>query len=67
VHVGFALSIIDEQEARFVFDFLEKMNELDELDACVEATPRGSADLAPEPIVSPAQISNAASDPESVP
>jgi hydrogenase expression/formation protein HypC len=31
VHVGFALSRIDEQEARRVFDFLEEMNQLDEL------------------------------------
>jgi hydrogenase expression/formation protein HypC len=33
VHVGFALSKIDEDEARHVFDFLEKMNQLDELKA----------------------------------
>ena len=31
VHVGFALSRIDETEARRVFDFLEQMNQLDEL------------------------------------
>jgi len=31
VHVGFALSMIDESEARLVFDFLDKMNQLDEL------------------------------------
>ncbi len=31
VHVGFALSRIDEVEARRVFDFLEGMNQLDEL------------------------------------
>jgi hydrogenase expression/formation protein HypC len=31
VHVGFALSRIDEAEARRVFEFLEKMNQLDEL------------------------------------
>lgn len=31
VHVGFALSRIDEAEAQLVFDFLEKMNQLDEL------------------------------------
>lgn len=24
VHVGFAISVIDEQEARFVFDYLER-------------------------------------------
>lgn len=31
VHVGFSLSVLDEQEARQVFAFLERMNELDEL------------------------------------
>jgi hydrogenase expression/formation protein HypC len=31
VHVGFALSLIDEAEARQVFTFLERMNQLDEL------------------------------------
>ena len=31
VHVGFALSRIDEAEARRVFEFLEGMNQLDDL------------------------------------
>jgi hydrogenase expression/formation protein HypC len=31
VHVGFALSKIDEDEAGRVFEFLETMNQLDEL------------------------------------
>jgi hydrogenase expression/formation protein HypC len=31
VHVGFALSMIDEDEARHVFEFLDHMNQLDEL------------------------------------
>lgn len=31
VHVGFALSRIDEEEAKQIFDFLEGMNELGEL------------------------------------
>jgi hydrogenase expression/formation protein HypC len=31
VHVGFALSKIDEAEARMVFEFLGKMQQLDEL------------------------------------
>lgn len=31
VHVGFALSIVDEDEARRVFDYLEQMGELGEL------------------------------------
>jgi hydrogenase expression/formation protein HypC len=33
VHVGFALSCIDELEARRVFEFLERANQLDELQA----------------------------------
>lgn len=33
VHVGFALQVIDEQEAQLVFAFLDRMNELDELRA----------------------------------
>ena len=31
VHVGFALSVLDEAEARRVFELLESMNQLDEL------------------------------------
>ncbi|MBI3462785.1 MAG: HypC/HybG/HupF family hydrogenase formation chaperone [Planctomycetes bacterium] len=31
VHVGFALSIVDEQEARQVFAFLSEMDSLEEL------------------------------------
>jgi hydrogenase expression/formation protein HypC len=33
VHVGFALSRIDESEAKQVFEFLDGMNELEELRA----------------------------------
>ncbi len=33
VHVGFALSLIDEEEARKVFEYLAEMGELDELAA----------------------------------
>jgi hydrogenase expression/formation protein HypC len=33
VHVGFALSKIDEAEAQRVFEFLEGMDQLDELEA----------------------------------
>ena len=32
VHVGFALSRIDEAEAQRVFEFLEQMDQLDELE-----------------------------------
>lgn len=31
VHVGFALSRIDEEEARRVFEFLESMDQLEEI------------------------------------
>lgn len=33
VHVGFAISIVDEAEARQVFDYLKEMDELEGLDA----------------------------------
>jgi hydrogenase expression/formation protein HypC len=33
VHVGFALSRIDENEAKQVFEFLESMDQLDDLEA----------------------------------
>jgi hydrogenase expression/formation protein HypC len=32
VHVGFALSIVDEQEANKVFEYLKEMGELVETD-----------------------------------
>jgi hydrogenase expression/formation protein HypC len=32
VHVGFALSVLDEEEANKVFDYLRQMNELADLD-----------------------------------
>ncbi len=31
VHVGFALSLVDEDEAKRIFQFLEEMKQLDEL------------------------------------
>ena len=33
VHVGFALSVVDEEQARQVFDYLQSMGELAELTA----------------------------------
>lgn len=41
VHVGFSLSVVDAEEARQVFAFLEQMGELDEVaaDAPEERTP----------------------------
>lgn len=32
VHVGFAISIVDEEEARLVFQYLKEMGELAELE-----------------------------------
>lgn len=32
VHVGFAISIVDESEARQTFEYLKQMGELEELD-----------------------------------
>ncbi len=39
VHVGFALQCIDEAEARRVFEFLDDMNQLDELQAPSDSSP----------------------------
>ena len=40
VHVGFALSRIDEGEAQRVFEFLRSMNQLDELQEPAHEIPR---------------------------
>ena len=32
VHVGFAISVVDEEEARLVFQYLKEMGELEELE-----------------------------------
>lgn len=37
VHVGFAISVIDEKEAQFVFDYLKQTNDINERDALREA------------------------------
>lgn len=37
VHVGFALSIVDEAEANQVFEYLRKMDELAELEGSSDA------------------------------
>ena len=36
VHVGFAISKVDEDEAARTYKYLEEMNQLDELEAGVE-------------------------------
>jgi hydrogenase expression/formation protein HypC len=33
VHVGFALNIVDEEEARLTFELLRELGQLDELDS----------------------------------
>ena len=38
VHVGFAISRLDEAEATKVFDYLKQMSELDELGAAAPAS-----------------------------
>lgn len=42
VHVGFALSKVDEDEAHKVFSYLKQMEELDELREEVEAKAKGA-------------------------
>ncbi len=37
VHVGFAISKVDEQEAKRVFEYLEEIDELEELQSEKEA------------------------------
>lgn len=39
VHVGFALSIVDEAEANQVFEYLQKMDELAELEGTSDEQP----------------------------
>lgn len=36
VHVGFAISVVDEEEAQKVFQYLKEMDELDEIEAPVD-------------------------------
>jgi len=43
VHVGFAISIVDETEANTVFEYLRKMDELSELDPPTTASPPQSS------------------------
>jgi hydrogenase expression/formation protein HypC len=39
VHAGFAISVVDEEEAMQVFQYLKEMGELAELDAAPAAQP----------------------------
>jgi hydrogenase expression/formation protein HypC len=54
VHVGFALSRLDEQEAGQVFAFLEEMNQLDELK--IDSSPSPPAPLPPGERGAPAKV-----------
>ncbi|MFO7892245.1 MAG: HypC/HybG/HupF family hydrogenase formation chaperone [Longimicrobiales bacterium] len=42
VHVGFAISIVDEEEARRTMEFLREMDDLDELDIDQPSDPAGA-------------------------
>jgi hydrogenase expression/formation protein HypC len=44
VHVGFAISKVDEAEAQRTFAVLREMSQLDELEWITEAIPSGAAD-----------------------
>lgn len=41
VHVGFAISLVDEAEAQKVFEYLREMEELSELEPPRAGVPRG--------------------------
>ena len=47
VHVGFAISKVDEEEARRTFDVLREMSQLDELKWMAEVADRSIGGLAP--------------------
>jgi hydrogenase expression/formation protein HypC len=47
VHVGFAISRVDEEEARRTYEILEEMSELDELDWMREMARQAAAVEAP--------------------
>jgi hydrogenase expression/formation protein HypC len=51
VHAGFALSIVDEQEAAKVFEYLREMEELAELEAqpLLSSPPSPATDSKPGP------------------
>ncbi len=64
VHVGFALSRLDEAEARQVFEFLERMDQLDELHE-LDQLEGGSADSQSARRAGAAPASESESEPES--
>jgi hydrogenase expression/formation protein HypC len=54
VHVGFALSRVDEAEAQQVFEYLREMQELSELEESKAGVPPAPAALSPSPPALPA-------------
>ena len=55
VHVGFALSRVDEAEAQQVFEYLREMQELSELDGSGAGVPPAAPVVSPSPPASPAR------------
>ena len=55
VHVGFAISQVDEEEAGIVFDYLRQMDELDELTAgeTADDRPPTAVEIPPSAVSSP--------------
>jgi hydrogenase expression/formation protein HypC len=55
VHVGFAISQVDEEEAGIVFDYLRQMDELDELTAgeTADNRPQTAVQIPPSAVSSP--------------
>jgi hydrogenase expression/formation protein HypC len=49
VHVGFAISLVDEEEARRTFEALREMSQLEELDWMRESAEQGLDSLQPRP------------------
>ena len=49
VHVGFAISVVDENEASQVFEYLRAMDELSELDSGSAAVPAAGSTTKKEP------------------
>jgi hydrogenase expression/formation protein HypC len=47
VHVGFAISRLDEAEARRVFDYLKQMDELAEVDPSLSSPARPAGERSP--------------------
>jgi hydrogenase expression/formation protein HypC len=49
VHVGFAISLVDEEEARRTFEALKEMSQLEELDWMRESADQGLGSLQERP------------------